>query len=407
MEKISYAFLSKLIPNEMYDEVSKNAKRNMMDAANALQWHLYNGLCKNIGEPITLINVLPVHSWPQYYKKAFISKKVFETGFNYKNTSVGFCNVKGIRNYSKIVNIYKALSEWCAQNEGKKVLFVYTMSSAYLTAISVIKKLYKNLFVCVIVADLPDMCNLSTKKDMITKIVGNMNARNSYKLMNNIDAYVLLTKHMAEYMNLDKPWCVVEGISTEAEAFDLVCEKKENEKVIFYAGTLHERFGVWNLVEAFKKIEEKDFRLILCGVGDCENEIVNASKDDERIVFMGQLPRAEVLKLQKKATVVVNPRQNIEEFTKYSFPSKNLEYLSSGVPMVAYKLDGIPDEYDSYIFYVEDNSVEALKNKLLEVCNMQEELLAKKAEAARQFVLENKNESVQTKKIFDFINKLL
>ena len=38
----------------------------------------------------------------------------------------------------------------------------------------------------------------------------------------------------------------------------------------------------------------------------------------------------------------VNPRQNNEEFTKYSFPSKTMEYLASGVPVVAYKLDGIP-----------------------------------------------------------------
>ena len=109
--------------------------------------------------------------------------------------------------------------------------------------------------------------------------------------------------------------------------------------------------------------------------------------------------------MQKNATIIVNPRQNNEEFTKYSFPSKNMEYLSSGVPVIAYKLDGIPDEYDDYILYPEDNSSDGLYKKIKSVLDMSEEERQSVGEKARCFVVENKNKNRQAQRIFEFIEK--
>ena len=129
-------------------------------------------------------------------------------------------------------------------------------------------------------------------------------------------------------------------------------------------------------------------------------------KKDNRIVYKGQLPRDEVLKLQKTATVLVNPRQNNEDFTKYSFPSKNLEYLSSGVPLVAYKLDGIPCEYANYIRFVEDNSDQSLADALIEICELTDEERKKIGKKAREFVLNEKNDKVQVKKVIDYLKSV-
>ena len=116
------------------------------------------------------------------------------------------------------------------------------------------------------------------------------------------------------------------------------------------------------------------------------------------------MPKNEILKLQRQATVLINPRQNEGEYTKYSFPSKTIEYLASGTPLVAYKLDGIPDEYDEYLYYVENNSVEALKSKLVEVCEQTDEERREFGERASKFVLENKNPQKQAERIIKFIN---
>ena len=396
-----YAFLSHMIPEDMRESVYNNSRNSMQDAADALQWHIYNGLCENLECAIKIFNFLPIHSYPQFYRKAFIKRSVFCSKYNDRNENIGFCNIKLIRSCSKYVHAYKSLKKWLDSNNKPKTLFMYTASGAFLKAIARLKKEY-DFRVCVIIADLPDMRSLSSKKGILRQCYEKWGANNVYSLLSLADYYVLLTKYMAEYLKIDKPYCVMEGISTAAHEFSTP-DHSGDIKRIFYAGTLHRRFGVLRLLEAFRMIKGSMYRLILCGAGDSEAEIKEAAKKDNRIIFLGQLPRRDVLKLQSSATVFVNPRQNNEEFTKYSFPSKNLEYLSSGVPLVAYKLDGIPDEYDEHIFYVGDDSSTALADKLREVCETSPAELVEHCKRAREFVQQEKNELLQTKKIVDLI----
>ena len=401
--KREYAFLSCMVPTNQQEMVYKNSKNNMQDAANALEWHIYNGLCQNLKCDIRIINILPIASYPQYYKNAFIKKTKFSTKYNLNNVSVGFCNIKFIRKYSQFINAYIELEKWLKSSKRKKIVFVYTVSIPFLSALERLKNKY-DVEVCVIIADLPNMSNLSNKKNISRKISSKIFANKSYSLLSCVDYYVLLTKFMVDYLKIKKPYCVVEGIATASNEFSTVNYSNDIKK-IFYAGTLHEKFGIFNLLEAFRLIDDPSYRLIICGVGDSEQKIKDMAQKDCRITYLGQLPRNEVLKLQAQATVLINPRQNNEEFTKYSFPSKNLEYLSSGVPFLAYKLDGIPDEYDNYILYIEDNEIETLKNKIVEVCSMEEHKRKYIAEKARVFVNEKKNEICQTAKILNLINK--
>lgn len=409
-DKINFecAFLGRVIPEEMYDEVFEYSTGNMQDAANALQWSLYNGLCENFHVNMCIFNLMPVASWPQYYRKAWIKERNFKSRHCDNNVNLGFCNVKGIRKIFRYYAVYKKLISWCKEKPGKKILFVYTISDTFVAMIKKVKKKYSDLQVCAIVADLPDMECLKEKISLWHKILGKKISSNAYSSLDCVDYFVLLTKHMADYMGIEKPYCVIEGIATQQEESDLRYHKYNLDKPgyrkrILYSGTLHKRFGIINLLEAFSMIQSKEYCLYICGTGDAEKEVIKAAKKDCRIIFLGQLPREDVLYLQKQMTVLVNPRQNLEEFTRYSFPSKNLEYLSAGKPLVAYKLDGIPEEYDNLIYYVKGNSTKDLKDKIIEVCEMEDGLRERKANYTREYVLKRKNYIKQTQKILEMI----
>lgn len=398
---MEYAMLSTLIPQQMYDQVIADSKGSMQDAANALQWNLYRGLCENLGRQIPLFNILPVGSYPQYYRKAWIKR----SSFGQRGENIGFCNIKLLRNKVIARNAYKALASWCAEGADEKTIFVYTVSQSFMKAVSMIKKRYPNVKICAIVADLPDMSNLSSKRSLGVRLISYLRARDSYALLPCVDRFVLLTKHMADRMGLTQPWCVMEGIASAPEELPEEALTNDPVKTVMYTGTLHRRFGVMQLVEAFRKIEDPRMRLVLCGIGDSEGDIRRAAEEDGRIDFLGQLKRDEVVRLQRQATVLVNPRPGDEEFTKYSFPSKTMEYLASGVPVVAYKLAGIEDEYDAYLQYPSDGSVEALADKLCQVCSWPRERWEAVGENGRRFVLEHKNARVQTRKILEFCNE--
>lgn len=402
---MEYAFLTMLIPKQVKSEVERLSVKNMQDAANTLQWNIYNGLCNNLGLNVKLFNVLPIGSFPQYYKKIFVPRFVFSTDYGEGNINIGFCNVKFLKNFFQASKIFSDLKKWGASSDEEKVLFVYTLSAPFLSAVMKLKKKYPKIKVCSIVADLPDMLNLSSNRGFIQKKFEQWLANRAYKNMACIDYFVLLTKYMAEFLGIKKPYIVMEGIAEDKLVLERSGEKIQDLKTILYTGTLHEKFGVLDLVQAFMRIPDKDYRLILCGIGDSEEKIIEAQKMDARIQFRGKVAHEEACKLQSEATVLVNPRKNNEAFTKYSFPSKTMEYLSSGTPVIAYKLDGIPEEYNGYINYVSDNSPEAMADKIRQICEMPESIRQEMGARARQFVLSQKNCIEQTKKILDLLKE--
>ena len=181
-------------------------------------------------------------------------------------------------------------------------------------------------------------------------------------------------------------------------------EKDIKTKEIVYTGTLNKKFGIINLIKAFCEINDPDLSLQICGRGDAIEDIKEYLKKDSRIHYLGQLSNDDSIKLQRRATILVNPRPNNEEFTKYSFPIKNMEYLLSGKPVIAFKLDGIPEEYSNYIFYFENNTISAMKDKIIEIINLSEKERFEFGKNARDFILNNKNSEKTGLKIYSMIN---
>lgn len=404
-ENTDVLFLSTMIPNELAEVVRKKSRSNMQDAANALQWHIYDGLRSNLGKRPPCINIMPLGSYPQYYQDAFIKRQVFESEESVIY-NVGFCNIKFIRKFLLTRRIYKELKQYYkGSDDGKKTILMYTLNESFLKAVKRIKKKHREIKVCAVVADLPDMLSLSSKSSRIHEWFMSYLAHKSYNNMDCVDGFVLLTEQMSDYLKISpRPYIVMEGIATCVRSDSDAAVERDEVKTILYSGTLHRKFGVVNLLNAFTKIDDPNLRLVICGVGDSEDEIRSSAEKDSRIEFLGQVSREEVLRLQRTADVLVNPRQNNEEFTKYSFPSKNLEYLSSGIPLIAYKLDGIPEEYTSYINYVEDDGIDSLGIMLKKVCYDQNGEYLLRAQRAREFVVKEKNATVQARRIIDFLS---
>ena len=59
----------------------------------------------------------------------------------------------------------------------------------------------------------------------------------------------------------------------------------------------------------------------------------------------------------------MNPRFTGAEYTLYSFPSKNIEYMVSGTPVITTRLAGIPDDYYPYVFVFEEEINENINDE--------------------------------------------
>jgi glycosyltransferase involved in cell wall biosynthesis len=224
-----------------------------------------------------------------------------------------------------------------------------------------------------------------------------------------MDGFIFLTKYMAGKFRLDrKPIELVEGcVDPEGDAPHNAAVLRGPERIVMYAGGLAAAYGVRMLVQAFMSIKNPNYRLWICGRGEMEAEIRQSAKEDPRIAYSGVLANPEVLRREHRATVLVNPRPSHSEFAKYSFPSKNLEYLGTGRPVILCRLPGIPEEYFDYVYPLEDESVHGMATLLHEVLEKPDEELDAFGRRARAFVLENKNYKKQGEKIRRVIDTVL
>ena len=173
-----------------------------------------------------------------------------------------------------------------------------------------------------------------------------------------------------------------------------------------YAGQLHKKYGILNLVDAFEQIENTNIELWLFGEGTAVDEVLQRTRRDCRIKYFGRATREEVLSYEKNATLLVNLRSPKDIFTKYSFPSKTIEYMASGTPLLTTRLEGIPKEYFDYVFSIEDNDVEQIKGALADILSSTDEELRTMGRRAQDFVKENKSAKSQVGRIMNFLEKL-
>ena len=179
-------------------------------------------------------------------------------------------------------------------------------------------------------------------------------------------------------------------------------EAKENKRVIIYAGGLNIKYGIANLIEAVKSLNDDSVELWLYGSGDMD--ILLKKEIAPCVKYLGPRSNQEVVAAELKAEILINPRPTTDEYTRYSFPSKTLEYMASGTYTMTTRLAGIPKEYFNYCGVIEDYSVEGIAMALRETLKSSTAELYEKGKMAKQFVLENKNNKKLTKQVIDFIH---
>lgn len=217
--------------------------------------------------------------------------------------------------------------------------------------------------------------------------------------------YVLLTEAMNDYIgNKRKPYVILEGHS-DISMRDRVpsMEKKSPVRTVFYAGGVSRQYGLADLTEGFLQADLPNTRLEIYGPGDYVKELQAIAETHANVYYGGMLLNSQIVDKEQEAALLVNPRPTHEEFVKYSFPSKTMEYMASGTPVLTTKLPGMPKEYYPYVDFIEEESASGIAAALKAVLARSDEELFRKGQSARDFVLEGRNNVVQAKKLLTML----
>ena len=370
------------------------SKKGYQFAAQNLQESLIGGLLQN-DVNLTVLSIPSLSTFPRGCSLLYVYEEDFVyNGVNCGNT-VGFINLPFIKNWGAKKKIIKRLEDWYQQCGDRKVIFVYALLRYQMQIVCSFKEIHPDVKISIIVPDLPRFMGynrflkkLGFQKRGIEKI---------YDLIGRFDAYVVLAEPMLKDLGVqDRNSVVVEGIFSGADE-DIDVAKSE-EKIILYTGNIGKRYGIDLLMDAFALINRQDYRLWIRGTGD-NTSIIERSLVDPRIKYIGPLAKQDLLRLQKTATLLVNPVSPEQEFTNYFFPSKTMEYMASGTPTVMFKLNCLPSDYYQYLYFFEEPTPKSMAKTIMSICEKSDTELNDFGSRASSFIRENKNAYRQIKKI--------
>ncbi len=325
-----------------------------------------------------------------------------ENGVKYKYTP--FLNLVGIKHIMVMLYAFFYVLRWGLSKRRDKAIVCDVLNISICMGALFASKIVRVKSVGV-VTDMPGLMvgtDTQKKRSLRERFITWVNK--SY--LSHFSSYVFLTEQMNEPINTHhRPYIIMEGL-VDSNIADEMLEKveKASPRTLIYAGGLYARYGLKTLCEAFTQLPHQDVCLMLYGSGTFVKELEeNYCKRDKRIRYMGIRPNEEVVQEELRATLLVNPRPTTEEFTKYSFPSKNMEYMVSGTPLLTTKLPGMPQDYYPHIYLFEDESIEGYAATLTQILNLSAAELMEKGSKGKDFVLQEKNNVKQARRIMTLI----
>lgn len=336
-------------------EVASNAKCLMEAASNKHQHRLIEGL-RSQDCSVKVVSVPFIGAWPVRSRQLVF--RGFQMPSKKQITYVPFHNLWGWRHFSRAHALRKPVDLFLAETQNqKRAIIVYAPHTPFLKAAVRAKRKAPDLPICLIVPDLPQYMNLNTRARGFYDFCKRFDIRMFERLNRNVDSFLLLTQPMADVLQVGKrPYLVLEGMVDSGS----VQTPADRSQTFVYAGKLIQRFGIQRLLDAFALLKNPEYRLIICGDGELRSAVQAAAARDTRICYAGLLSQRELKAVYACSGVLVNPRTSEEAYTRYSFPSKILEYLQTGLPVVGNYLEGMPPIYQKLMYCAENNSVSAL-----------------------------------------------
>lgn len=376
-------FLGGVFDDSHNKEIISKTRTYVEYAANNFQKKIIYGL-RSLNIPLEVVSIPFLGAYPTAYSDMYFSgfQNMNDDNSGYKYYA--FNNIYGYRNISRFRAAKRGLRDFISVDDEKKLIIVYTPHTPFIQAANWAKRKDPRIKICMVVPDLPQYMDLSENLSPIYKFLKSIDLKQFAKENKTVDSYILLTEQMADALNVgDRPYRVVEGIY---EATNGVSNKRVGIKTIVYTGKLNLAFGATNLVKAFHSIQNANIRLVICGSGEAKNEIAQIAAKDSRIDFKGQVTSDEARKCILDGDILVNPRPNDSIYTKYSFPSKIIDYLATGNPVIAFELDGMPKIYKDFIYYIPENNIESIAKTIQRVINADPKEIQVRTNKALQYI---------------------
>ena len=374
-------------------------------AGNKMQINMLKELCSKLPEKIVPISIYPVAAYPSY--KSVVIHSHEEPLFNFSGNQGNNClkaivpfiiNIPFVKNLFEIFSTYLTARKVARKYDIKQIILFNSFPPTAYTALR-LKKRY-GCEIISLLADLPIDDSVNTKG--IKSLLLRLFQKYTKKAIQQMDKLIVLNKEAAIQFAPNIPYIVVEGAVDKSDIFPFKYIKPERKNIVF-TGALQKYNGITEVVEAMKLLSETDIELDIYGKGEFEEYVKKADREYPHIHYFGVKSNEDIMRIQREAYLLINPRPSNDYIASVTFPSKMFEYMTSGTPVLATRLNGYTQEYVDNLYIIEDSAPQCIADTIKKVSELEDGELRRKAENAYYMIVNYKNWAIQAQRIIDFI----
>lgn len=389
------------MPNELYSEIADSDKV-LPAQTHRFAWSIVDALQSANAAEVRLISVAPVSNYPN-------NPRVLWRGGRWRTRqvpglSLPFINLPILKHLTRFASCWLLASRELRRHQPDWLL-VHGVHSPFLWFAA----LYggrSSTHAAAILTDPPGLVRPSDS--LVTAWLKRVDIFIVRSALKRFDAVISLTEALATDFAPSAQAMVMEGITADACKTALTelaaAPPSSSRPRVIYAGGIQREYGVLTLIEAVVN-SELDVELRIFGKGIDADLVRQASEKDARIVGPNVLHPEELAIWYRSAVALVQPRPVDQPFVPYSFPSKLIEYLGTGTPVVSTRLPSIPGDYESQVVWAIPDSPEGIRDALARVLTWDEAKRRAFGAGAAQFIHSTRSPQAQGKRIMRFLQE--
>lgn len=400
-EKVKIVFIGFAVPPKLMSELVKKDIQPGYQGFNH-QWAIIEGIELGGKVTIDLISFPMISDYPRNEK--ILIPGIRWSHSNGSNDIVLFTfNVFPFKLIFRMIFTLFELVKWFIMNcRQTSVVMVYSSQISQLIAIR-IASIFFNFKSVAVLTDPISMGIPGESK--IKRLVRILDRRLQKYHLKNLDGLIVLTRDLATDYAADVPYVVVEGIAPDIDQ-DIIIEYPRNEKfTVAYAGMLKAEYDILLLLNSVKQLE--DVELWIFGKGDMMDDVISFCEKHNNVKYFGFLEPMELRKKLVMADCFISHLPVDGWYTKYKFPSKILEYMAIGKPVISSRYPTIPSEYSELIVWIDVLTPYGIQETIRQVQTMSEDARRRMGNKCRNFAVQEKSVYNQGKIMANFIRNII
>lgn len=386
------------VPDSMLENVIAQ-DRNLPIQTHKFAWSLARAL-RHGGADVQLLSAMPVSNFPTMPKVFYFRENFIADGFS--GQTLGFINLVGLKHLTR--GLACLLSGWWKiTRHDSRVVVVHGVHSPFVWFAILLRRQSRKAVI--VVTDAPGVVLISDSG--FVRFLKRVDHHLVKTALGKVDGVVALTQALVDDFSPNCKSLVLAGfMDRNLEELDPPLRECGDVFNIAYAGGLSDEDGLGYLLDAVRSIQGIPVRLTLYGKGELEERIKMAAAADSRIEYGGVVSPRQLAPLLQSADLLINPRPSNQDFVRHSFPSKLIEYMALGVPVLSTILPGIPRDYLECMYLINNESADGIRDAIVDIARAPLVERAKVGLRARTFVVSAASEKAQGGRIVEFLKSL-